>query len=682
MRGLTCGLTLLSLVLSASLEAGEPPIFGDTGQRLVLTPPQGSSTVLGAVTLDLDGGRPDLVLWGFNWIQAFPNAGSQGAAPWFQPGPGIDPGGDVMDVISVRLDADPQPELVALIGDFTSANLVRLDYVAGPNPGFVLGTTLLAGITQAQRLATPFGNDRAMPVAVLRSGVPHWLLEQRFGSSGVQSMQVIPIDLGSFNALGAVSAFIDGDASPELLIYGPGGLRLYSDRIPPLLGTTTDIPTVGFDGPLAIGLAARGAAVDIGVGKMGGDSILVHNPQSVPLGAQSWSSSGQFGVLPTNAVLGLDADQDEITDLLFIREGENSLHLGRNTSPLPYDPIALSFGSGGRAATTGAYLDPGVDDLVIVNAGGQAELWRARERAFRAQLRISDGPPWTYHLFGLDDRSPVHAVLSPIAADADMLVTVRASCTDLAPTDPQVLADREITVTINAGQRYSERLPLAPPQVERSECRYSVTNVQYSGGLRPRRADRPGLARYEGRASVSTEICEPLQNCGLCAFLPPGCGSYYRCRQVPTAVRGQTASWSAQIFELPRRLRDENLESSAGGRYYIERYYSYSQLAVAQMLADPVHAMELAQRVAFGAAPLIINLLDEDGSATIPATLVADTEALYLLAREQADAVTQQSLDADWALLNLQGFAGQSVASFSSHIGNLTPDPMFADGFE
>ena len=681
MRRLTCCLTLLSFVLSASLQAGEPPIYSDTGQRLALTPPQGSSTVLGALTVNLDGTRPDLVLWGFNWIQAFPNAGSTGAAPWFQPGPGIETAGNLMDVISVRLDADPQPELVALVGNSTSADLVRLDYLSGPNPGFAIGTTLMAGITQARRLATPFGNDRAMPVAVLRNGAPHLLLEQRFGSTGVQWLQAIPIDLGSFNAIGAVSAFIDGDASPELLIYGPGGLRLYTDRIPPLLGASTDIPTVGFEGPLAIGLAARGAALDIGVGKMGGDSILVHDPQSIPLGTQSWSSSAQLGVLPTNAVLGIDADQDEITDLLFVREGENSLHLGRNTSPLPYDPIAITFGSGGRAVTAGDYLDPGVDDLVIVNANGQAELWRARERAFRAQLRISDGPPWHHHVFGVNDRVPVQAVLSPVATDADMLVTVRESCTDLAPVDPQVLADREATVIIPDGLRTSERLLLVPHPVERSECRYSVTDVQYSGALKLRRADRPGLARYEGRDAITAVICEPYQSCGLCAFVG-GCGPDYLCRQVPTSVRGQSATWSAQIFELPRRLRDENLESSAGGRYYIERYYSYSRLAVAQMLDDPVNATELAQRVAYGAAPLIINLLDDDGSATIPATLVADTEALYLLVRERADAATQQSLDADWALLNLQAFSGQSVASFSSHIGNLTPDPMFADGFE
>lgn len=697
MRRMTCGLTLLSCVLAGEVNAGPPPIYSDTGQRLVLTPPQGSSTVLGALTVNLDGGRPDLVLWGFNWIQAFPNAGSTGAAPWFQPGPGIETAGNLMDVIPVRLDADPQPELVALIGDSTSADLVRLDYQSGPSPGFAIGTILMAGITQARRLATPFGNDRAMPVAVLRNGAPHVLLEQRFGSNGVQWLQAIPIDLGSFNALGAVSAYIDGDASPELLIFGPGGLRLYTDRIPALIGSTEEIPTPGFEGPLAIGLAARGAAVDIGIGKMGSDGILLHDPLVNPLGTLSWTNAGlSLGVLPTNVVLSLDANKDGFNDLLFVREGQNSLVEASGNAVLPYGPDALNFGSGGRAATFGAYLADGVNDLVIVNASGQAELWRARERGVQVQLSLSNGPPLFHHVFGNQTVSPIRALLSPAPLSAELSATVLAECTDNSGATPQALMAETATVRIFQGALQSADLVLAPPQVRLSECRYTITQVTYAGTEPPARSDRPGLARYFGSepSPGSVPFCEQVQtgqgNCFAC-FLTE-CLPRTICRTTTQSqagraplgatTRGPVSEWQPAIVELPRRLRDELMEQSAGGRHFIDRYYRYGSLALEAGRVDPLPVAELGQQVLYASAALISNLLDGDGSAPIPATLVADTQALYDRARAQASPELAAAMDADWALLNLQAFSGQSVASFSNHIGSLTPDPMFADGFE
>lgn len=698
-----CLVALLFAFVSTA-QAGDSPIYSDTGQRLTLTSPAFYATVTGALTVDLDGGRPDLVLWGFHTVHAYRNAGSNGPEPWFEAVSGIALGGSVRDVISVRLDADPEPELIALVQFNTGEgsvryDLLRLDYVQGPTPGLIVSGTLRSDIPQAIRLATPFGNDRAMPVAVLRGGgLPHLLLEQRFGSSGVQSLETIPIDLGSFNARGAVSAYIDGDASPELLIFGPGGLRLYTDRIPRLIGSTEEIPTPGFEGPLAIGLAARGAAVDIGVGKMGVDGILLHDPQLNPLSALSWSDAGlSLGVLPTNAVLSLDANQDGNNDLLFIREGQNSLIEGTGTTILPYGPDEQTFGSGGRAATFGPYLVDGVNDLVIVNANGEAELWRARERRVRVELRLSDGPPLFEHVYGRNANSPIRAMLSPAALPAELTATITAECTDLSPATPQTLPTVSAAVTIPQGTLESAELPLPPPQVDLSECRYSITEVVYAGAEPPAQSDRPGLARYAGRNPDSVTVCRDESvgtGCVVC-FLT-GCTRRTICTTTPlnqtqnhpgqtphpATPSGPDTEWQPAIVELPRRLRDEFMENSVGGRHYIDRYYRYGPPALEAGRLNPLQVAEVGQRVLYASAALISDLLDGDGSAPIPATLVADTQALYDLARAQASPAVAEAMDADWALLDLQAFSGQSVASFAGHVAALTPDPVFADGFE
>lgn len=692
-------LALLLCACASAAQAGDPPIYGDTGQRITLTTAPLYPTVNGALTVDLDGGRPDLVLWGFFTVHAYRNAGSSGPEPWFVAGPQVDLGGNVLDVISIRLDADPEPELLALVqfnlGEGNTRNdLLRLDYIQGPTPALVVSGTLRSDIPQARRLATPFGNDRAMPLAVLRSGAPHLLLEQRFGSSGVQSLEAIPIDLGNFNALGAVSAYIDGDARPDLLIFGPGGLRLYSDRIPPLLGSIEEIPTPGFEGPLAIGLAARGAAVDIGVGKMGTDAILLHDPQISPLGALSWSDAGlSLGVLPTNAVLSLDANQDGYNDLLFIREGQNSLIQGTGSSLLPYGPDPLNFGSGGRDATFGGYLAEGVNDLVIVNANGEAELWRARERRVQVQLRLSDGPPLFNHVFGSSTSSPIRAMLSPSGLPADLTATIAAECTDLSGASPQALPAQSAVMTIPQGALESAELPLPPPQVNLSECRYSITEVAFAGAEPPALPERPGLARYAGRIPGGVGVCrEEIVGAGCVACFLTSCLPRTICTGTtqnqtvqtppPTAPAGPDNEWQPAIVELPRRLRDELMQNSAGGRHYIDRYYSYGALALEAGRLDPLQVTEVGQRVLYASAALISDLLDGDGSAPIPATLVADTQALYDLARAQADAAVGDAMDADWALLDLQAFSGQSVASFASHVATLAPDPLFADSFE
>jgi hypothetical protein len=124
------------------------------------------------------------------------------------------------------------------------------------------------------------------------------------------------------------------------------------------------------------------------------------------------------------------------------------------------------------------------------------------------------------------------------------------------------------------------------------------------------------------------------------------------------------------------------MEQSVGGRHYIDRYYRYGAPALEAGRLNPLQVAELGQRVLYASAALVSDLLDGDGSAPIPATLVADTQALYDLARAQASPAVGAAMDADWALLDLPAFSGQSVSSFAGHVAGLTPDPLFADQFE
>lgn len=355
-----------SLVLDRAWGTGPEPRFAATGD--LAAGPGTADVAFG--DLDLSGGL-DLVSVhsGSNTLSVRAGATPPGASAFsFGPPLTYTVGNAPTSVIVVDLDGDGRAEIVAANNGSQSVSVLRNQTAPGGTLSFTVQGQRATGVGAQWIRHADLNNDGRPDLIVAGDPSPTNALAVLLNTTNIAAGTGPEFSAaqgfgGNFTATGLALADIDGDGRIDVLVNGPGGVRVFRNT------TTPGASTVTFATPVLV--AGSGPGAGLGIGDVDGDgrpdlvrtsglgSVTVLRNTSIGPGSISFGAPIAFDVGFDDYDLAVtDLNGDGRPDIVLTRFSGNELRVLRNlTRPggtpkfqllpaiaVPGRPIGLELG--------------------------------------------------------------------------------------------------------------------------------------------------------------------------------------------------------------------------------------------------------------------------------------------------------------------------------------------------